>query len=80
MKSPSANAGVLMKRTLTVTAFPLYSPKLAVVLTVSLARNPAPLTKKPLDPNDDEIRRNPRARSAKLRVAVVAAAGDGGVA
>jgi 16S rRNA (cytosine1402-N4)-methyltransferase len=34
-----------------------------------------PLTKKPIEPIDDEIERNPRARSAKLRAAVV---GEGG--
>jgi 16S rRNA (cytosine1402-N4)-methyltransferase len=27
------------------------------------------LTKKPITPGDDELERNPRARSAKLRVA-----------
>jgi 16S rRNA (cytosine1402-N4)-methyltransferase len=27
------------------------------------------LTKKPLTPTEDEIRRNPRARSAKMRIA-----------
>jgi 16S rRNA (cytosine1402-N4)-methyltransferase len=27
------------------------------------------LTKKPLRPSDEEVRRNPRSRSAKLRVA-----------
>ncbi len=31
----------------------------------------SPLTKKPLVPSDDEIRRNPRSRSAKLRAALV---------
>ena len=31
----------------------------------------APLSGKPIVPSDEEVERNPRARSAKLRVAII---------
>jgi len=64
-------------------AFRRYAGRVRDALPQTLGPAPDPdfveVTRKPLCPTEEEIKRNPRARSAKLRVLRRVAAGGGGV-